>query len=265
MPRLSLQLVFLLALSSALSLHALPVRLKQAKAAFQKNDCKAVIQLVGNRDLSREMEDESQFTEAYRLLAICYFRSGLSLEAERELKNLLFIKPNYELDGFSTPPPLLNTFQELKKQTLEKSKELEKAKEKASDKPLMTEKETVYRRNSITLRFLPFGLSQFENSQTTKGALLAAAQTSFLGANVGLYWWKRSMMPTSPYNLSNYNLAQNLQFVALGAFLGAYLYGVVDAFLNQPPIVKEQETIHPIEQATDEFLKQLEQAPKEST
>jgi hypothetical protein len=228
--------------------------LLQAKGVFLQGNCKKVVQLLGGMDFYRGFEDEAQFIERYRMLGVCYFRIGQKNKAEEELTHLLFIQPDYELDQFATPPAVIELFERLKENVKAKSMELERQKEHAVDKPKIIEKETIYRRTSMVPAFIPFGVGQFENNQITKGALIASAEVVTLGANISFYWWKRAS------GEGTYNLAQTLQFVAIGAFGALYIYGVIDALLNRDELIKESVVINPSHQATEEFLRQLDRA-----
>jgi hypothetical protein len=242
------------------------IPLKAAKDSFKKGDCTGVVSLLGQRDLAQDLNDESQFVETYEMLGVCYFKTGDTQNALNEFTNLLFLRPEHELDPFVTPPPLLEAFNKLKDDMKAKSKELEIAKEKVNDKPLIVEKEITYRRVSLLTAFVPFGVGQFENGQRTKGIVIAASEAALLGANIGFYWWKRSLV--SPDGLvgadssGQYNTAQILQFVAIGAFAGVCAYGIIDALLNREPIVQESVVMKPVDQSTEEFLKELNRAQK---
>ncbi len=236
--------------------------LKQARAGFEKRNCKQVIHLLNEKDFTKDFEDESEFIDRYHMLGVCYFQAGDKKNTEIELNELLFINPNFELDPFITPPPLLELFNQLKNSIKEKSKELELAKEKAVDKPSMVGKNFAYKKTSIIPAFSPFGLGQFTNKETAKGIIVAAAQVSMLSANIGCYWWKRSLVDTqgTSATLEQYNLAQTLQFVALGSFLAIYAYSVADAIWNRSFEMKEIPANNTIEIATEAFLQEFKKA-----
>ncbi len=236
--------------------------LKQASFWFEKRNCTHVIQILNEKKLTEELEDESQFVQRYHMLGVCYFQLGNKKNAETEFNELLFIQPNFELDPFITPPPLLDLFNQLKNNIKAKSQELELAKEKAIDKPQINESRTIYKKNSIIPAFAPFGLGQFQNGETTKGIILAATQISMLSGNIGFYWWKRSFNNTPGTNstLEQYNLAQTLQFAALGVFLAVYIYSVTDAILNMEPESKELPVNSAVDITTEAFLQEFKKA-----
>jgi tetratricopeptide (TPR) repeat protein len=240
-------------------LNSIPnVILKQAKIAFEKRKCAQLISLLKGKKITEELQDESQFIDRYRMLGVCYFHIGDKENAKKELNELLFIDPNFEFDPFVTPPPLLDLFNQLKNNIKAKSQELELAKELAIDKTPARTSKILYGKNSIIPAFLPFGLGQFENRQATKGATM---QVSMLSANISFYWWKRSLSGVQGKisTLEQYNLAQTLQFVALGAFLAAYVYGVTDAFLNIESEIKPS-IGSTIDITTEAFFQEFEKA-----
>lgn len=235
--------------------------LKQAKIAFEKRKCAQLIPLLNEKKFTEELQDESQFVDRYHMLGVCYFQLGDIKNAERELNELLFIDPNFELDPFITPPPLLDLFNQLKSSIKAKSLELELAKEQAIEKLPAATSKISYKKSSILPAFLPFGLGQFENGESTKGAIIAAAQVSALSTNIGFYWWKRSLNGTqgTTSTLEQYNFAQTLQFVALGAFLAAYIYSVTDAVLNREPEANPPAS-STVDIATEAFLQEFKKA-----
>jgi len=241
-------------------------KLKAATELFGKNECQKVIEALTTKDFTKSLENESDFIEYYRLLGICYFKQKDTRNAEIELNELLFINPDYELDPFITPPPLLEIFGKLKTNVKAKSNELLIAKDKVFEKPNQIEKEMIYYKTSIYPALMPFGIGQFENGEVVKGSLIAASQAVMLGSNIGFYWWKRSLLNahSTSTNLDQFNLAQTLQFVALGAFAAIYIYGIVDAFLNREDFVLKDTSIKPSELSTQIFLKEFNRAKSNS-
>jgi hypothetical protein len=87
------------------------------------------------------------------------------------------------------------------------------------------------------LAFAPFGISQFLNGHSTKGALILTGQVAFLGMNIGAYWWKQGVVAApagaeGSSAVAEYNGAQAFQFAAIGLFAAVYIYSIVDALLN---------------------------------
>ncbi len=246
--------------------------LKQSAKAFEKNDCKRVISLLKPLQDTHNFDDENQFADLYHMLGVCYFQQGKKDLAEKELRDLLFLKPDYVLDPFATPPQVLKLFAALKTETHEKLKEIEQAREKAAHEEQAPKKEHAdvkteqpekkrSRNSAVLAAFVPFGFGQFQNGETTKGALIAASEGALLALNISAYWWKNSYVTSgtsgvaSSSTKTSYTIAQSVQFTALGLFLGVYIYSVTDSLLNLPSSPPPSDNI---KQQTAEFLQELD-------
>ena len=202
-------------------------------------DCRQTVKTLDNPKLTQTLQDEPKLIEAYRTLGVCYFELGDQEKSKTAFSQLLFIKPDYELNAFITPPKLLDLFNQIKSHINSKSQELIAAREK----------KIIYTKHSLFPAFVPFGVGQFENGNKIKGAIIASTEGVALAANIGFYWWKQSLNTNT---IPNYSLVQSLQWVAIGTFLAIYAYGVIDALYYRQEMV--------LETNTDEFLKQLDQA-----
>jgi len=224
-------------------------RLAAASKAFDFGDCDKVLQLLSNAQYIPYVDDEENFVQIYRMLSICYLKKKQKAKAEKELQNLLILRPRIELDPFTTPPQVIELFAQVKKEMAPKIEEIEKAraqiteKEKEAKNPLQ---KTVLRRVSPLAAFVPFGFGQLENGHTVKAIAIAGAEVALLGVNIGSYWWKRSyILPNSDglvadsAALQGYKTAQTVQFVSLGLLAATYIYGIVDALIYRQPYVEE--------------------------
>lgn len=227
-------------------------RLSTANKAFEFGDCEKVISVLSDAQYVPYVDDEEHFLQIYRMLAICYHRKGEKAKAEKELQNLLILKPKVELDPFSTPPAVIDLFTHVKKTMAPKIEDIEKARAQIADQekgkdPLQR---TVVRRLSPLAAFVPFGFGQVENGHLGKGIALAASEIALLGVNVGSYWYKESLiLPKSDAlvadssTLRSYNTAQTIQFVSIGVLAATYIYGIVDALIYRRPYVEESISI----------------------
>lgn len=251
--RFALFTLMLLLTSEASASHA---QLKKALSAFEQGNCKSSVPILESLR-SNQLENENDYLALYHALAICYQQLGDAEKTKDAVQNLLFLKPSYEFDPYSTPNSLVQLQKELQSHMQQKQTEIEKAKEAAQEKLIPKEviTQVIERDTKTTLlspasAFVPFGVPQFENQDTVKGALVASAEIAMLGVNIGTYWYKRSLLEPGSYasvaddaNLRKYNISQAIQFTSLAIGLAVYVYGVIDGYLSRKPIVTEQETI----------------------
>lgn len=235
---------------------------KKAEAAFQQNNCKQVIEILSAGNSSKNLENEVQFVNYYHMLGVCYFKLNEIKKAEKELTELLFISPDFNLDPFTSPPPLLELFKLLKNNVNKKSNELQTIKEKAKEKEPIGNKVNIYSNTSVLFSFMPFGIPQLETNNTTKGIILATTQATFLTGNIAFYWWKKSLLNSdnSVLNKTEFNTAQILQFVSFGVFAGIYIYGVIDALVNHQVLTHLNPAIKAQSLASEMFLDEFKKS-----
>ncbi len=231
------------------------VAIKKATKFFEQGKCHEVIRILLPL-ASEQLEDDTQYIETYKLLALCYYQQGKNDRGKNELQNLLFLRPDYTFDAFSTPPIIISELATIKSQMAIKQKEVDAAKDaisKASPQspppePVIkiVERDIIYRKTSPLTSFVPFGIGQMENGDIVKGSIIAAAEIVFIGLNIGAYWWKRSLLdPTNIGTVNNsavhhqFNVAQGIQFASLGSALAVYVYGTIDALLNRKAILEK--------------------------
>jgi hypothetical protein len=260
----------------ALSLGA-PTELKRAKDRFEFGayaDCAGTLRpyLATAPALSDE-----QAIEAWRMLGISEYHLGDLPQARAAFVNLLSFDPDYGLDAFLVPPPIVDFFDKVKKEhepalapLRERRRELreqqrlaeeakrrllaaEQARTGASTK-LIRVQERLY-----LLNWLPLGAGQFQNGDRTKGTAIAAAQIVAGLVNLGAIVVHsqiaddRSRLCTSsqancrkpPYTDSDRLLLSRIDAVKFGSaalFWALYGFGVWDAHRHFVPIVETELT-----------------------
>ena len=166
---------------------------------------------------------------------------------------MLFIQPQYKMDPFITPPPIMEIYQKLQKEIASKTKEMEKAREQSSAankaKTVVIEKVVTRRRVPSAAPFIPFGYAQFENDEPWKAAAFAFTQLGLLTGNIASYWAKKNyLVPGTNYLVATqeeqrqYEMLQNFQIGSAVMLGGVYLLGVIDGLLNYSKIRVENES-----------------------
>jgi hypothetical protein len=258
----------------ALSL-ASPAELKRAKDRFEFGawgDCAATLRPWLSRD---PVLSDDEAAEAWRLLGVSEYHLGDRTAARTAFVNLLAFDPDYTLDPFLVPPPIVDFFDRVKrehepelaplrerKRSLREQQRLAEeakrrliAEEQARNGPptkVVRVQEHVY-----LLNWLPFGAGQYQNGEKTKGGAIAVGQLTLALVNItaivvhGQIADNRSRMCTSsepnctspPYTTDDRRLLGRLEavkYLSAGMFWALYGYGVWDAHRHYVPFVETE-------------------------
>jgi hypothetical protein len=216
--------------------------------------------------------------EAWRILGLAEFQLGDMSGARSAFVNLLSIDPDQTLDPFLVPPPIVDFFDKVRAQAepelapLRERKKQLKEQERLADEArrrLLLEEQIrsgppsrviVVREHIYLLNFLPFGVGQFQNGDTTKGIVIAVSQVVLGAVNIGAIFAhnaiaqdsSRRCLVSNPNNCSNppipdsdRALLQNIdivKYVSAGLFWGVYVYGVADSLVHYVPRIETEIT-----------------------
>ena len=190
--------------------------------------------------------------------------------------HLLSIDPDQTLDPFLVPPPIVDFFDRVRAEAepelapLRERKKQLKEQERLADEArrrLLAEEQVrsgpptkivVVQEHIYLLNFLPFGVGQFQNGDTTKGIIIAVSQVVFGAVNLGSIFLhnaiandsSRRCYVSNPNNCSNppipdsdRALLQNIdivKYVSAGLFWGVYAYGVTDSLIHYVPRIETE-------------------------
>ena len=247
-------------------------RYRRATNLFEYGDCESVVDMLGDYALVGAGGDEERLAETHRMLGICYFQLGRRAEAERELKSLLYLNPDYVLDPFLTPPPVVELFDGLKSSMRQKLDDVRRARERTQKDAQGAKTVVVERveRRAITpwqTVLLPLGFAQAANGELIKAIVFGVLQGTLLVANVGAWALVQGLRPVPAPEApvlpvagsvtlggSEVSLQAILAQVAwvgmmgaLSGFVIAYVAGVGDAWWNH-----EGDTLIDVEERTRE-------------
>lgn len=168
-----------------------------------------------------KLTDKEEILKAHQYLGICYFLLDEKVAAENEFGSILRIEPGYSLDPLFTPPEIVGFFDNLKK---------------AAEQEARTEARK--RQALFALNFVPFGVGQFQNGHRVKGYVLLGTEGAALVTNILTYYLRTTMEASPNHYLSQdvklANKLQDTQIVAFWVFVGAGVYGIVDALWHFP-------------------------------
>ncbi len=223
---------------------------------YHKNFENAINLLHGLFYPEKRLNRESEIVEALELLALSYFYTGQENQAKTYFTKLLYVRPDHQLDPFIVPPPAVLFFNQIQARPEIQNRRLQKSEEEAvrrlpkkekQPEPAKTLVNDIYYERTIEHHsriwmFLPFGLGQFKNGHTTKGAILASTQASALATNIFCYLLLTSMKnENGNFASTDVSLVKGLRttgYISLGIFISLWIYGMVDANMYFQPMTE---------------------------
>ncbi len=164
----------------------------------------------GRARLDLGLDEPKLLLEVHKLAGVSAFNLGKLPDAERHLTAALRIDPDFTLDPFVFPPPVIEFHDQLvrkmapelerirqsrelalaRRQAAEAEAErvrLEEERRRLSELPRRVTTETIERR-SFFVNFVPFGAGQFQQGRTELGLWLASLQGATASVSVVAYW-----------------------------------------------------------------------------
>jgi hypothetical protein len=258
----------------ALALSASP-ELKRAKDRCEFGawaDCAGTLRPFLARDPALS---DAEAVEAWRMLGVAEYHLGDRAAARSAFVSLLSVDPDFSLDPFLVPPPIVDFFDKVKRETepdlaplrarKREVREQQRLAEEARRRLLAEEqarngppsKVVKIQERIYLLNWMPFGIGQFQNGHKNRGTAIAAGQLTLALVNVAAILAHsqvaddRSRMCTSsqanctspPYTRSDRNLLNQLsavKYLSAGLFWGLYGYGVWDAHRHFVPMIETE-------------------------
>lgn len=254
---------------------AAPPELKRARDRFEFGawaDCSGT--LAGFLARDPQLSD-AEAVDAWRMLGICEFNLGALPQARAAFVNLLSFDPDFALDPFLVPPPVVEFFDKVKREhepalaPLRERKravrEQERLEEEAKRRLLAEEaaragpaqKVVRVQENLYLFNWMPFGAGQFQNGHRGKGAAIAAAQVVLGAVNITAIVLHNQLAEDRarlcvagdpgcsrpPYSNSDRRILSRLdtvKYASAGLFWAVYGLGVWDAHRHFRPIVETE-------------------------
>jgi tetratricopeptide (TPR) repeat protein len=254
---------------------AAPPELKRAKDRFEFGayaDAAGALRqmLAADPDLT-----DAEAIDAYRMLGIAEFHLGDLPQARAAFVHLLSYEPDYALDPFLVPPPIVEFFDRVKKEhepalapLRERKRSLREQERLADDakrRLLAAEqsrsgpptKVVRVQERLYLFNWMPLGAGQFQNGQKAKGTAIAAGQVVAGLINISAIVLHNQLAEDRtrtcisgqpgcshpPYTDSDRQLlgrVEAVKYVSAGLFWALYAYGVWDAHRNFVPIVETE-------------------------
>jgi hypothetical protein len=216
--------------------------------------------------------------EALRMLGIAEYHLGDVDAARAAFVSLLSLDPDYELDPFLVPPPVVEFFDRVRREHEPQLAPLRERKRAADEQARLAEEarrklllEEQARTGPPTkiirvqeriylFNWMPFGAGQFQNGHRAKGTAIAAAQLVAAAVNLGAILVhnqiaddpSRRCAPSEPsgcsrppFTDSDRTLLSRIdiaKYASAAAFWGVYAYGVYDAHRFYVPRIETEIT-----------------------
>jgi hypothetical protein len=214
--------------------------------------------------------------EALRMLGISEYHLGDLNQARSAFVALLSLEPDYALDPFLVPPPVVEFFDRVKREHEPQLAPLRERKRAAEEQARLAEearRKLILEEQARTgpptkvirvqeriylFNWMPFGAGQFQNGQRAKGTIIAATQLALAGLNLGAILVhnriaddrSRRCSPSQtsgcsrpPFTDADRTLLFRVdlaKYVAAAAFWGVYGFGVYDAHKYYVPRVETE-------------------------
>jgi hypothetical protein len=255
-----------------------PPDLKRAKDRFDfgaYGDAAAILRQM----LSHKPElTNAEAVDAQRMLGIAEYQLGDKAAARAAFVNLLSYEPDYGLDPFLVPPPIVEFFDAVKKEyepvlapLRERKRELAEQQRLADDarRRLLAEEaaragppQKIVRIEQRVYMFnwLPLGAGQFQNGERAKGTAIAAGQLVLGMVNIAAIVAHNQIAndrtrtcisgqpgcSNPPYSDSDRHLLAQIdavKYTSAGLFWLLYAYGVWDAHRHYVPRIETEITV----------------------
>ena len=221
--------------------------LKAGLYSYEHGDYSDAIKSLSSILDPMKLTNVEDIITARKYLGASYFFAGRQVEASQEFKKLLMLRPDYTMDPFLFPPPLVMLFDNVRE-------EVKKMEQKAGHKEPVKKTESVSEttgtviKNSFYVNFIPFGAPQFQNGHTAKGWSLFGVDLALLGLNIASYWTAQSFSNSSGYYPTEQSRSQArtwsiVQIASIATFGAMYIYGLADGIYYYTP-----ETVIPAQQ-----------------
>jgi hypothetical protein len=241
--------------------------LDQGRTAYARHEYKEVENTIAPLLKNNELGTEDSIAEAHRLLALSYFFQKRTDDAQKEVKALLRIKPDFHLDSFVEPPVAVSFFENIRKEQkqltddlekrrldeeerLRKDEERRRAEARRKAERIYLDREVV--KHSRLVAALPFGIGQIQNGNKKLAVMFGVTEAVFGALSLATWISIQQIFPNAQYQPfrdaslpGNKDLATALtatQVASGAAFWGLVVAGIIEAEVRYvPQVVKVKE------------------------
>ena len=253
---------------------AAPPELKRARDRFEFGAWADAAGTLRQLLTSGKKLTEAESIETYRMLGIAEYHLGDPQQARAAFVNLLSFDPDYKLDPFLVPPPIVEFFDAVRRDNepalapLREQKRALREQERLADEArrrLLVEEQARSGPPTRLLRvqerlylfnWMPLGAGQFQNGDRAKGTAIASGQVVAGAVNLAAIIAHSQLADSMsrctsaepgcsrpPYSDSDRRLLERIdtvKYVSAALFWALYAYGVWDAHRHFVPIVETE-------------------------
>lgn len=164
--------------------------LRRAVNEYAYGNYTATIEQMRGLLYPMRLNSDAQVIEARKFLGLSYYLTNSQEAMKEEFAKLLYLEPDYQLDPFSVPPPIIEAFEEVRT-SMQTQLDVIRLRRKEITNP-----EPVIRRlnppqqtsaKSDLVSVLPFGAGQFQNGDDSLGTFFAVSEAVLLAVNIGAF------------------------------------------------------------------------------
>lgn len=188
------------------------------------------------------LTEEEDLVLARKALGTVYFLVDDKLRAREQFELLLFLDPDAVLDPYSTAPPVMRFFGEVKAtaaRNARESRRIHLERRRLFEAPRLFERTTI--KLNPLLCFLPFGVGQFQNDDLGYGLMFLAIDVLALAANVVGYVFGQLLADPQGQikarDAGKRTAWMVVQYAGLAGFVAGWTAGAVHARLRFRPFV----------------------------
>jgi tetratricopeptide (TPR) repeat protein len=249
-------LILLIVLAGATA-HATPSEdLDQAKSAYRSGQYTRALPLL-NALLyppPPKLARSTDLADAYLALGVCRYETGDMPGAKREFDQALAVNSDVRIDPLIvSDQTAIDAFNQTRLDR-EQRTAAENERKRRADLRKLRESIIGFESHPLYLNFVPFGVGQFQNKQDAKGAFFAATEgVTLIGSvSIWLYLVNTYGVRSTRVPSDDASTVFRLQQIEIGtgfAFLGLWVLGAVDSYLNYKPQTRAEidDSLLPIE------------------
>lgn len=137
------------------------------------------------------LTSDAQVIEARKYLGLSYFLTDNQDAMREEFAKLLYLEPDYQLDPFSVPPPIIEAFEQVRA-SMQTQLDVIRLRRKEATEPVspirrIAPLQQIVETKSDLVSVLPFGAGQFQNGERGLGTFFAVSEAVLLAINIGSF------------------------------------------------------------------------------
>jgi len=190
---------------------------------YRKGEYERAVDCLNSVLYTGEIKDTARLLTCYEFLGAALTMIDKRDLAKAAFKKLLSLNPKYELNPNVYLPDIISLYQIARFESL------------YAYRVLLLDTVPAYSRG---YNYLPLAVPQFKNKEKTKAVLVLCLQAVSLGFSVFAYQEEQGYYsPDYGYREENVSDARAwnwTQRISLFTFLSAYVYSMIDGFMNKP-------------------------------